>query len=319
MNFPEKIGQLRQIISDTLTPLITRDYLLLDVPYHGNIGDTLIWQGETDFLNTLPYKCKGVYSAHSWRGHSCLRHEAVILLNGGGNFGDLWDSAQDFRTSIIQEYPDNRIVMFPQSVWYDNPSSIKKDAEIMARHKDLHLCARDQWSYDFLKKHFGANHIYLVPDMAFFINDCRMAPYRGLKSHKDLYIKRIDKEILTSTPENIGSDTEIRDWPTLEHTPLRLRLIEKATSFSHYKLIRPITSIINKNTSWLIMHPLVTKGCKFLSSYNNVTTTRLHVLILSILLHKPVTFMDNCSGKISAFAQTWLKDLDDIKPYDIKL
>ncbi len=67
MNFPEKIGQLRQIISDTLTPLITRDYLLLDVPYHGNIGDTLIWQGETDFLNTLPYKCKGVYSAHSWR------------------------------------------------------------------------------------------------------------------------------------------------------------------------------------------------------------------------------------------------------------
>lgn len=61
MNFPEKIGQLRQIISDTLTPLITRDYLLLDVPYHGNIGDTLIWQGETDFLNTLPYKCKGVY------------------------------------------------------------------------------------------------------------------------------------------------------------------------------------------------------------------------------------------------------------------
>ncbi len=38
-------------------------------------------------------------------------------------------------------------------------------------------------------------------------------------------------------------------------------------------------------------------------------------MILSILLHKPVSYIDNTTGKLSAFAQTWLSDLDAINPY----
>ena len=68
--------------------------------------------------------------------------------------------------------------MFPQSIWYEDESLIAKDAAVMARHNDLTLCARDKWSYNFLKEHFGKNKILLVPDMAFYISDEYLNKYR---------------------------------------------------------------------------------------------------------------------------------------------
>ena len=53
MNYQEKITDLRKKIKDKLSPLIDNDYVLLDLPYHKNIGDILIWAGEIEFLKTL--------------------------------------------------------------------------------------------------------------------------------------------------------------------------------------------------------------------------------------------------------------------------
>lgn len=49
MNGFEKTEKLRNIIFDQLSPLIDNDYVLWDLPYHENIGDTLIWEGERCF------------------------------------------------------------------------------------------------------------------------------------------------------------------------------------------------------------------------------------------------------------------------------
>ena len=37
-----KINVLRQILEERLLPLVDRDYVFLDLPYHPNVGDTLI-------------------------------------------------------------------------------------------------------------------------------------------------------------------------------------------------------------------------------------------------------------------------------------
>lgn len=50
MNCKDKVFQLRKNIEDVLIPLIDNDYIYLDLPYHANLGDTLIWQGTLDFL-----------------------------------------------------------------------------------------------------------------------------------------------------------------------------------------------------------------------------------------------------------------------------
>lgn len=201
------------------------DYVHLDNPYHGNIGDILIWEGERQFLSSIKYKCLQS-SSNSWCGKITSTPETVILFHGGGNFGDLYRECQDFRLRVIEQFPNNRIIMFPQSIWYEDESLIAKDAAVMARHNDLTLCARDKWSYNFLKEHFGKNKILLVPDMAFYISDEYLNKYREcVFGGQKLYLRRIDKEMDFSTILDDLRGFDIRDWPSLERRPICLLIL----------------------------------------------------------------------------------------------
>ncbi|MDI5788788.1 hypothetical protein PO124_11350 [Bacillus licheniformis] len=54
---------------------------------------------------------------HSGPPHSKGRHHC---LSGGGNFGDLYPHFQQFRERVVEHYPDNRIVILPQSIYYEH-------------------------------------------------------------------------------------------------------------------------------------------------------------------------------------------------------
>lgn len=64
-----------------------------------------------------------------------LTNDTIILIHGGGNWGDVWRPSQDFHLKIIQEYPDNKIIVFPQTVHYDNQQNLEYDISIISRHK----------------------------------------------------------------------------------------------------------------------------------------------------------------------------------------
>lgn len=53
----------------------------------------------------------------------------------------------------------------------------------------------------------------------------------------------------------------------------------------------------------------VKSGIHFLDKYEKIYTTRLHVMILGILLNKKIYVVNNTSGKIFNFYNTWLNDL----------
>ncbi|MNF10991.1 putative pyruvyl transferase EpsO [compost metagenome] len=55
------------------------------------------------------------------------------------------------------------------------------------------------------------------------------------------------------------------------------------------------------------------KGISFINKYDKVVTTRLHGLILSILLNKEVYMLDNSYGKCKRFHDVWLKDFTGIE------
>ncbi len=320
MHYDVKIAELRGCIRSTLMPLIIGDCILADAPYYDNIGDVLIWQGINDFLRSSGRRLVQTNSGSTFNFPE-LSPEVTILLMGGGNFGDLWRWFQDVRLEIIKRYPDNRIVMFPQSVWYDDTSMVAHDAEIMGRHPDLHLCARDNWSYDFMKRNFSTNNIYLVPDMAFCIDESVLNPYRNSsQSGKRLFLKRLDKEISAATPLATGLDAEVRDWPTIEHKPVRF-WIGKFIGLAHRLVFfRSISNMICRAIDYYatdgVRDELVKIGCRFLAPYGEVITTRLHAMILSVLLYKPMEYIDNTTGKLSAFAETWLCGLNQVKRYN---
>jgi hypothetical protein len=54
MKFADKLPILRNLIIDTLNPLIGKEYVLVDCPYHSNIGTNLFGKEKNPFLkNTI--------------------------------------------------------------------------------------------------------------------------------------------------------------------------------------------------------------------------------------------------------------------------
>ena len=275
------------------------------------MGDVLIWEGTNEFLKKCRCTCLYKSSLEHYRFFKCST-DVTILLQGGGNFGDIWRLHQDFRLKIISEYPNNRIIILPQSVFYENEKNLKEDALFMANHKDLFICARDDRSYKILNKYFSLNNILLLPDMAFCISEMYLNQLKSIANDKALFLKRMDKELCLNKQIIFKNklEVDIRDWPCME----RISKVEWFY-FCLNRLdlkVKHLRQVIDWYMSFIFKPFLIRKGVKFVSSYRYIYTTRLHVAILALLLHKPFVFLDNSYGKNSDFYKTWLSDLPEI-------
>lgn len=306
MNYIEKIEQLRTIITNSISPLITSNYWLLNVPYHANVGDTLIWQGELDFLKSVLYTCKGMCSYNS-PVPTNIKESDLILIHGGGNFGDLWELPQEWQMNVVEKYPNNKIIFLPQTVWFEHEENMKECAETLSTHKKLTICARDKVSYEILKKNF-TNEILLVPDMAFCIDMNRWKKPNVTKVA--LLLKREDKELkeyaeLTKLVEQ--GNVTICDW---------LPFTEECWQKTWFRRTKKYVPFMYDWYARNIFRPyLINSGVQLIGSHKKIYSTRLHAAILSVLLDKAedLTWFDNSYGKNSSFYETWLSDVDRIK------
>ncbi len=309
MTSQEKIQQLKGCIHNSLTHMIDNDYVLLDVPYYTNIGDTLIWEGTKHFLKNIPHKCLGTASVETYKHHP-LPPNVIILMQGGGNFGDLWRRHQDLRLEVIKAYPNNKIIILPQTVFYKDDAVFQEDAKIFNSHKNLHICVRDIVSFEFLQQSLTCN-LLLVPDMAFYISNRTLNRYKKKEENRVLFLKRNDLELCEYdfcsyiTEERAMLDT--CDWPTMEQQFKAKMYLDKL--IWHKKRLGRITDIY---ADWIFRPHQVKKGIEFVSQYKKVYTTRLHVAILSLLLDKEIVFFDNSYGKNSSFFNTWLDNVENI-------
>lgn len=320
MDTSEKIRQLRAVINKELKPLIDGDYVYLDLPYHNNIGDTLIWQGTLSFLKSIPYKC--LYSTnYDYYKDSKVDSSSIILFHGGGNFGDLYPVLNDFRKNVIRKHPHQKVIILPQTVTYQDKENLLKNAEFYANYPNVTICARDKVSYSILKEHFTNNKILLLPDMAFFI-DVDQRLYNKIIPGKTLYLKRTDKELEDVYGDVVPPKTEVHDWPTYEKNNIKVRfflslclrligIFRLVENLVHTSFASNVSDFIWKN---ILRKFNVQLGCNFLAPYDFIYTTRLHVMILSILLHKHhISILDNKYGKLSSFYESWLSDLSTVK------
>lgn len=303
----EIIHRLRNQIVKSLTPLINNDFIYIDLPYHSNIGDTLIWKGTEDFIEGLKHKC--LYRCSYATFQPQLLHEkVVILLHGGGNLGDLYSVHQKFRNRIIDLYPNNRIVILPQTVYYMGSRLLANDAITMRKHKDLYICARDQYSYDFLMRYRFCKNILLVPDMAFCIDFSKQQDEILTQTDRVLLFKRIDKEkadISHVVPEQYNGVLDTKDWvgyETVTDDFAKLTNLIKDKKFAEADTYALNTYLPKR----------LKEGIQMISPYKFVYSNRLHGSILSILLGKEVTIIDNSYGKNAQFYDTWLQGVPTI-------
>lgn len=310
MKFAEKLPILRNLITDTLNPLIGKEYILVDCPYHSNIGDQLIWEGEKSFLEASNRKCLG----HSSRNFFKFpKFRGTILFHGGGNLGDLYREHFDFLYSIIDHYTYNRIVIFPQTVFYSNPHLRYTDVTRLNKHADLHFCIRDEKGFRQMKE-AGLRNVYLLPDMAFCIPLQRISCVFDIPTKGSLYLKRVDKELSADTID-FNADY-ITDWPTFEGRLFDGVFFAKVLNKLATLKIPFTVEIWNRYADTTYRKKLIDIGRDFINSYDPIVSTRLHAVILALMCGKSVTAVDNSYGKISEFVKTWLSDVKEVTIID---
>lgn len=314
MNSDEKISQLRSVIERLILPNITNDYVLYDLPYHANIGDILIWEGELDLLKKVPYKCLDQASRLTCQ-FPILSEDIVILFHGGGNMGDLYHEHVEFLIELTRVYIKNKILVFPQTFYYADSTLLVKDMKTLIVHPQLVLCARDLFSYSLIKNFFHGR-ILLVPDMSFYMNISKLKYLCYPQVTESLYIVRMDNELKNLKYNFDPSRGLVRDWPTFYHNLLDglfiAKVINRISTWKFPLIGKSIDKIWNWYAFSFFRKDLIKLGVRFISPYSKVYTTRLHGCILAILLDKDVVLFDNAYGKNLGFYTTWLSDVETV-------
>lgn len=318
MRYSSKIKELRNIINERLLPLIDNDYMYLDLPYYSNIGDLLIWKGTLNFLSQIKYKCIYSSDADNFIKRN-IKENIIIILQGGGNWGDLWEKHHIFRKKIVSMYPNNKIIVFPQTVYYQDKQKLLNDIEFYNNYPNVIICARDNVSYNLLKSNLKNNNILLVPDMAFWVDVKKC----NKSFSKILFAKRKDKELSLNSKlyNDIPISAEVHDWPTYEIDIDRFIVNKIYHKFIvlFNKIDKHFNSNIRNKFIDLYWHVILRRyyiniGIKFLSKYSDIYSTRLHISILSILMGKNLHVIDNNYGKTSNFIDTWFT-IDECKEF----
>jgi pyruvyl transferase EpsO len=232
----------------------------------------------------------------------------IILIHGGGNFGDLWTIPQDYQMDVVRRYPNNKIIFMPQTVYWQDSDNMRECAKLLEKSPNVIICARDQKSYELLVSNFN-NKILLVPDMAFYINTKH---WRTPKATRDvLLLKRDDAELKQyDLINNLCSqqDVDVLDWPTFNETGGWQRLWFRRTK-------KYVPQLYDWYAKTVMMPYIINQGIQLIGAYKKIYSTRLHAAILSVLLGKAsdLVWFDNSYGKNSNFYDTWLKDCEGIQ------
>lgn len=267
----------------------------LDYPLHTNIGDLLIYHGTEKFFEHNHIAVKARYSIYNFPNKLQIPQDHIIVFHGGGNLGDLWKHHQLFRERIIPQYPNHRIVILPQTVYFKDQENLLRAKKVFSAHRDLHIYARDKRSLDFLRTNGFSNNLYLSPDMAHEL--WPLTPSTS-PSQNNLALLRKDKEINKNMKILLNNNQDILDWPDLVTKQDTNKV--KTIKYDYRKRKLGDASAWYRFSDYLI-HKAVT----LFSQYNQIATSRLHGHILACLLDKENILYDNSYGKNSEYYHAW--------------
>ena len=254
---------------------------------HLNLGDSFIWYAEELMLSKLGINI--VYACHT---DKCNPRElnkrigsGILMFRGGGNWGDLYRFETTFRNKFIKAYPNNQIVVMPQSIKYKKSYLIENDANLYKKHPNLHLMVRSVKSHNVLKSHFKNNQ-YLMPDSALSIG--HLEPLCQPK-YDVVFLKRTDTEGVLKNATKMtelftenGITWKQLDWFDAEREEFKTN--PKFTRQSTYESRQPIFRLQMAN--------------RILCQGKVILTDRLHATVLALLMDKPVVCLENSYGKI---------------------
>jgi len=271
------------------------EYILFGMPTYGNIGDHAIAVATEKFfldngkvifeIDSNDSKNEKLVSLIS----KFISKKAKVCIIGGGFVGSLWELGQKMIQNVVQSFSQNQVILFPQTLFYDNNDygeKIKKnDTELFNNHSNLFLFWREQKSYEVAQEIFYNNKNYLCPDMALYLDGVENITEKNnkvllcLRSDKE---KTLRKQVIDELIKVINQEVEYTDTVIDEE-------------------------IKRKDSSKMVLEKINQFG-----KYNLVITDRLHGMVMCALAQTPCIAIDNASHKVKGVYEKWLNKLDYI-------
>ncbi|KAA6447474.1 polysaccharide pyruvyl transferase family protein [Bacillus atrophaeus] len=154
--------------------------ILTLLPSHDNLGDHAIAYASKAFIereypefDVIEVDMKDIYK--SAKALMRVRHpEDMVFMIGGGNMGDLYRYEEWTRRFVIKAFRDYKIVQLPATSHFSDTKKgrkeLKRAKKIYNAHPDLLLMARDETTYQFMKRHFTDKPILKQPDMVLYLD-----------------------------------------------------------------------------------------------------------------------------------------------------
>lgn len=297
-SWKQNLDQLKQQHSEIAKLLVGKKVAYIDIPLHYNVGDTLIYLGTEQFIDD--HDINVTHRAFQKNiNHKSLKQADVIMLHGGGNFGDLYQKHQKLRESIVKRYPDKQIVLLPQTIYFKSKVAQDKAAKVFNSHPNLTMLVRDQRSYEVASAF--SDKVMLMPDMAHSLHplvDASEVINEEAQVRRVLNLKRKDIESCGNTGEYMKKGF---DW-------VNMLTLSDHMLLKYFKKMQKLPILKHRLAKdWKIQSDaLLFTSSNYFLQHELVHTDRLHGLILSVLLGRQVVMLDNSYGKNGAYYSQWL-------------
>lgn len=297
-----------------------RRVALINFPNHGNPGDPGLWLGTHALLRELGVKVGYQSNPTSLDLDALARAtgDNPVLINGGGNFGDLYRGQHDARLELLKHSHGRPIIQLPQSIQFEHPENAAIAGQLIADQDDFTMMVRDQRSRELSSRLLGVEAI-LSPDHIFGLHPLTVSAERR---HDILWMvwapgarEFTSASQLANPPEGV----RVEDW-----------ISGSARAHEQFDRLGRLAWTVNRklgtSPSWATRHawPVIAatfrplarrwfeRGVRLVAESDVLVTNKLHGHLVATLLGKPHVVLDNSYGKVSGTLETWTRSLPGV-------
>lgn len=269
-----------------------RMIFLFGSPGHSNLGD----QAQTYLIqrwfkeNYPDYGIKIFTLATATDKLLCdlkkfIRRNDKIICHSGYHFTDLYHECDVYKKLAIS-FPHRKIIIFPQTICYNDLNELIKTANIFNSHGNTTLMCRDEVSYKTAQEYFYNCKLMLMPDI---VTSLIGTMTFNEKRNGILFCVRNDCEAFYSK-------TDIKN--------LQNRLTKYRVETTDTTLPVPWKEIAADRGSFLMQE------IKKYSTFQAIITDRYHGTIISLIANTPVIVIGTQDHKLSSGVRWFPKDFN---------
>ena len=267
--------------------------------FYQNLGDMAITYAQFEFLKKA-YPEANIVAIPSTQTYEAVKtiknyvaNEDIITVIGGGNMSDLYQSLEDARLYVIKNFPNNKIISFPQTIDFEDCKKLSVSRKAYQNHKNLTIFARENNSFIRAKQYFPKVDIKECPDIVLSLNKIEPICERTdiiccLRADKEQNLTNSERQEIIDKIKNIFPDAQFTDTVDVA--------LKDCTPKRYSQTLENFWNRLRKSKV--------------------VITDRLHCMIFCAITGTPCVAFDNSNKKISGVYNQWMSELSYIKLFE---